>query len=64
MNLSHRLQIETEKLFCDISEILLSSYSWEERAKRILRNGAQMSDFEDAIRFCLLCLPSFLLFIA
>lgn len=59
MKLSHRLQIENENLFCDVSEVLLSSYSWEERAKHILRNGGQMLDFEEAIRFSLLFLPLF-----
>lgn len=44
------LQIENEKLFCDVSEVLLSSYSWEERAKHILTNGGQMLDFEEAMR--------------
>lgn len=59
MKLSHRLQIENEKLFCDVSEVLLSSYSWEERAKHILTNGGQMLDFEEAMRYSLLFLPLF-----
>ncbi|KAK9276591.1 hypothetical protein L1049_006126 [Liquidambar formosana] len=44
------LQIEREKLFVDISEVLEAALCWEESARHILASEAQMSDFEDAIR--------------
>lgn len=50
-----RLQIETEKLFIDLSGILSAALQWEERAKDILARRAQISEFEDVIRF-LVCL--------
>lgn len=51
-----RLQIEEEKLFANISGVLAVALSWEEKAKHILSSEAQMSDFEDLIRFVLLLL--------
>ncbi|XP_012086902.1 lysine-specific demethylase 5B isoform X2 [Jatropha curcas] len=44
------LQIENEKLFVDISGVLATALSWEERAVKVLEHKAQMSDFEDIIR--------------
>ena len=46
-----RLQIEGEQLFIDISGVLAAAMHWEERAAHIFASKAQMSDFEDAIRF-------------
>ncbi|KAF5729995.1 lysine-specific demethylase 5B isoform X2 [Tripterygium wilfordii] len=44
------LHIEGEQLFVDMSMILEKALHWEQRATGILAHGAQMSDFEDAIR--------------
>lgn len=46
-----RLQIEREKLFIDLSRVLAAAMRWEERAADILIHKAQMSEFEDIIRF-------------
>ncbi|XP_055961578.1 lysine-specific demethylase JMJ17 isoform X3 [Mercurialis annua] len=43
-------QTESEKLFIDMRGVLEDAFSWEERAKNVLENGAQMSDFEDILR--------------
>ena len=48
---SVRLHIEGEKLFVDMSEVFDAAMLWEERAKYILAHEAQISDFEDVIRF-------------
>lgn len=47
-----RLQIEKEKLFNDISEVLVVAMHWEEKAKNVLSREAEMSEFEDILRFC------------
>ncbi|KAL3499347.1 hypothetical protein ACH5RR_038440 [Cinchona calisaya] len=44
------LQIEKEKLFVDISQVLVLAVDWEERAKNILSQEAEMSEFEDILR--------------
>ena len=46
-----RLQIEGEKLFLSLSREVAGALQWEERAKDILARKAQMSEFEDLIRF-------------
>lgn len=46
-----RLQIQREKLFIDISGVLAAAMHWEGRATDILVRKAQMSEFEDIIRF-------------
>lgn len=53
-------------MFADIFEVLAAAMRWEEKATEILAQEAEMSEFEDAIRFlvlylllllnCLLCL--------
>lgn len=50
-NITLRLQIGDEKLFINIFEVLTAALSWEERANHILSSDAQISDFEDLIRF-------------
>lgn len=54
-----RLQIEGDQLFMDISGVLSAAMHWEERAAHILASEAQMSDFEDAIRFDVVLIFSF-----
>ncbi|GAB4856855.1 hypothetical protein Ancab_040504 [Ancistrocladus abbreviatus] len=57
------LQIEKEKLFVSISEVLAAALAWENRAKKILAVEASMEDFEDAIRMSediYIILPSFM----
>ncbi|XP_015896152.3 lysine-specific demethylase JMJ17 isoform X2 [Ziziphus jujuba] len=44
------LQIEREKVFVDIVEVLAAAMRWEEKATYILAQEAEMSEFEDAIR--------------
>ncbi|XP_077241841.1 transcription factor jumonji (jmjC) domain-containing protein [Tasmannia lanceolata] len=44
------LQIGNEKLFVDVSRVLAAAISWEERAKKVLRDMGQMSEFENVIR--------------
>ncbi|KAM3396817.1 lysine-specific demethylase 5A [Capsicum galapagoense] len=44
------LQIEKEKLFADIYEVKKIAVSLEERAKRLLRNKEEISEFEDVVR--------------
>lgn len=44
------LQIEKEKPFVDISEVLVVAMHWEERAKVVLNQDAAMSEFEDILR--------------
>lgn len=51
-----RLQIEREKLFVDIIEVLAAAMNWEQRATCILAREAEMSEFEDVIRFIVFCL--------
>lgn len=55
-----RLQIEGEQLFVDVSGVLAAAMHWEERAAHIFATEAQMSDFEDVIRF-LCCFHFFIL---
>lgn len=45
------MQIEREDLFLNLSRELAGALQWEERAKDILSCKAQMSEFEDLIRF-------------
>ncbi|XP_065858280.1 lysine-specific demethylase JMJ17 isoform X2 [Euphorbia lathyris] len=47
---STALQIENEKLFNDLSVVLVAALSWEERASKILEKQAHMSEFEDILR--------------
>ena len=49
--MSFRLQIENEKVFKKISDVLAQAVSLEEKAKHILACEVQMSDFEDVVRF-------------
>ncbi|WCJ26280.1 Lysine-specific demethylase 5D [Euphorbia peplus] len=44
------LQIENEKLFIDLSGVLVAALSWEERAAKVLEKQAHMSEFEDILR--------------
>lgn len=46
-----RLEIDKEKLFADIRGVLDSAMSWEKRAMNFLAHGAELSDFEEIIRF-------------
>lgn len=46
-----RLEIDKEKLFAYIRGVLNSAMSWEKRAMDFLAHGAQLSDFEEIIRF-------------
>ena len=46
-----RLHIEGEKLFVDMFKLLDAAIHWEEMARGILAREADMSDFEDVIRF-------------
>lgn len=57
-----RLQIEKENIFIDISGTHAISVSWEEKAKHLLGSKADISEFEDAIRYWLIaCFSSCLL---
>ncbi|KAG9441229.1 hypothetical protein H6P81_017083 [Aristolochia fimbriata] len=44
------LQIGSEEVFLNISRVLEAAYSWEEKAKNVLTNCGQISEFEDCIR--------------
>ncbi|XP_044485625.1 lysine-specific demethylase 5A isoform X2 [Mangifera indica] len=44
------LHLEREKLFIDMSGILVTALCWEERAADVLARKAQMSEFDDIIR--------------
>ncbi|KAF5175251.1 Lysine-specific demethylase 5b [Thalictrum thalictroides] len=44
------LNIEREKLFIDISGVLVAAIDWEDRARRILGAMAKISELEDVIR--------------
>lgn len=52
----YRLQIESEKLFVDVIEVLAAAMHWEKRATCILAQEADLSEFEDVIRFVVLSL--------
>lgn len=47
----HRLQIEGEKSFADVSRVVAAAMHWEERAKDVLACNAHMSEFVDLLRF-------------
>ncbi|CAN4077732.1 unnamed protein product [Withania somnifera] len=56
------LQIEKEKLFADVYEVKAIAVSLEERAKRVLENKEEISEFEDVVRASegvFVILPSF-----
>ncbi|KAK4338415.1 hypothetical protein RND71_042902 [Anisodus tanguticus] len=44
------LQIVKEKLFADVSEVKTIAVSLEERARHVLNNKAEISEFEDVVR--------------
>ncbi|XP_068645556.1 lysine-specific demethylase JMJ17 isoform X2 [Aristolochia californica] len=44
------LKIESEEVFVNIFKVLEAAYSWEEKAKNVLSDCGQMSEFEDCIR--------------
>lgn len=46
-----RLQMEKEKLFSELSQRLAVAMSVEEKAKLCLGNKAEISEFEDVLRF-------------
>lgn len=48
---SPRLGIANEKLFVDISLVLETAISWEDKAKFILEHAAHLSEFDELIRF-------------
>lgn len=50
MSESSSLQIVNEKLFLDISGVLVAARTWEEKAKHLLQRGGEMSEFEEALR--------------
>lgn len=43
-------QIEKETLFLKISDAIAAADQWEDRAKHLLANEGEMSDFEDVLR--------------
>lgn len=49
--MSSRLQIDNEKVFEKISDVLAQAICLDEKANEILDCEHQMSDFEDVIRF-------------
>ncbi|KAJ0811132.1 putative transcription factor & chromatin remodeling JmjC-ARID family [Helianthus annuus] len=50
MTVATKLQIENEKVFKKISDVLAQAVCLEEKAKHILACEVQMSDFEDVVR--------------
>lgn len=52
----YRLHIESEKLFVDVIEVLAAAMHWEKRATCLLAQEADLSEFEDVIRFVVLSL--------
>lgn len=50
MTVATELQIENEKVFKNISDVLAQAVCLEEKAKYILACDVQMSDFEDVVR--------------
>ncbi|KAJ4850539.1 hypothetical protein Tsubulata_036378 [Turnera subulata] len=45
------LQLEEEKLFVNLSRVLSAARCWEEKATKLLGHEAQMSDFEELLRW-------------